>query len=101
MLAAAEETRISALAAAIVSMRRVLDLQPIDRDKLPSHHRRAEHVALVCPSTHPMQTAVVRELKGLLVLDDHGQVKILSGRSWRGRWRTVTLWRDGVEGVDA
>ena len=100
-LAAAEETRISALAAAIVAMRRVLDLEPVDREKLPTRHLRAEHWALVCPSTTAITTPAVRAIDGLLVLDDHGQVKILSGRTWRGHWRTVTLWRDGVEELTA
>jgi hypothetical protein len=36
-----------------------------------------------------------------LVLDEHGQVKVLGDRSWRGQWRSVTLWRDGVAGLSA
>ena len=37
----------------------------------------------------------------VLVLDEHEQVKILSHRTWRGVWRAVTLWRDGMHGLSA
>lgn len=100
-LAAAEEIRIAALATGIVAMRRVLELEPIARDKLPSRHARAEHFVLTSPAVKSALTPTVRAVEGTLVLDDHGQVKILSGLSWRGMWRTVTLWKDGVEGLSS
>lgn len=104
-LAAAEETRISALASALVLMRRVLDLETIPPERLPARHLRAEHWALVGPSTTdavtPAVKGVLKATRGLLVLDDHGQVKILSDRTWRGMWRTVTLWRDGASDLSA
>ena len=100
-LSAAEETRISALASAIVAMRHVLELDQVGRDTLPTRHLRAEHWALTCAATAEVVTPEVRSVKGLLVLDDHGQLKILSGRTWRGSWRSVTLWKDGVEGLTA
>ena len=100
-LTAAEEMRVAALASAIVSMRRILRLEAIAREKLPARHLRAEHWVLAGPSTAKAVTPAVKALKGLLVLDDHGQVKILSQRTWRGLWRTVTLWRDGVHGLSA
>lgn len=100
-LAAAEEIRIAALATGIVAMRRVLGLEPIAREKLPSRHARAEHFVLTSASVREAITPAVRGVEGKLVLDDHGQVKILSGRSWRGVWRNVTLWKDGVEGLSA
>lgn len=100
-LTAAEETRISALASALVSMRRVLGLEAVPRERLPAHHRRAEHWSLVGKSTAPALTAAVKRMDGVLALDEHAQVKILSDRSWRGRWRGVNLWKDGAEGLAA
>jgi hypothetical protein len=100
-LSAAEETRISAMASAIVSMKRVLELEQVERDTLPTRHLRAEHWSLMCPGTAAAMTPAVKAVRGLLVLDDHGQLKILSGRTWRGSWRNVTLWKDGVEGLSA
>jgi hypothetical protein len=100
-LTSAEETRISAIASALVSMRRVLELEPIPAERLPAHHRRAEHWALVSSATDEALTEPVRSMEGLLALDEHGQVKILSDRSWRGRWRGVNLWKDGADGLSA
>jgi len=100
-LAAAEEIRIAALATGIVSMRRVLELEQVPRRSLPSRHARAEHFVLTSRSVSDVVTPEVRTIDGTLVLDDHGQVKILSGKSWRGMWRNVTLWKDGVEGLSA
>lgn len=100
-LTAAEETRISALASGLVSMVRVLGLEAVPSDRLPAHHRRAEHWMLVGDSTEPAMTTAVRSMDGLLALDEHAQVKILSDRSWRGRWRGVNLWKDGAGGLSA
>jgi hypothetical protein len=100
-LAAAEEIRIAALATGIIAMRRVLELEPVARETLPSRHLRAEHFVLTSRSVEEARTPAVKAVNGTLVLDEHGQVKILSGRTWRGMWRNVTLWRDGVEGLSA
>jgi hypothetical protein len=100
-LAAAEEIRIAALATGIVSMRRVLELEQVPKSKLPSRHVRADHWVLTSPSVVEARTAAIRRVRGVMVLDDHGQVKILSGHTWRGMWRNVTLWRDGVEGLSS
>lgn len=100
-LAAAEETRISALASALVHMVGVLELEPVPSDRLPAHHRRAEHWSLTGPSTQSVLTDAVKKMDGVLALDDHGQVKILSDRSWRGKWRGVNLWKDGADGLSA
>ena len=44
-------------------------------------------------------TPAMRHLHGLLVVDEHEQIKILSHRTWRGGCRGVTLCRDGVHGL--
>src|SRR5829696_104256 len=102
-LTAAEEIRIAALAAGIVAMRHVLDLAPVARMRLPSRHGRMSHWALAGESVAAAETPAIKELErtAQLVLDEHGQVKVLSDRNWRGAWRTVTLWRDGVHGLSA
>ena len=103
-LTAAEETRIAALAAALVSMRPVLELTPIARSALPGHHRRVTHWNLVSGYAVPVADhagAALGALGERLVLDEHGQIKVLANRSWRGMWRTANLWRDGVEGLTA
>jgi hypothetical protein len=46
-------------------------------------------------------TPAMKHLHGTLALDEHEQIKILSRRTWRGAWRLVTLWRDGVHGCAA
>jgi hypothetical protein len=48
-----------------------------------------------------LETPAIKRLDGVLVVDEHEQVKILSRRTWRGGWRLVTLWRDGVQGLSS
>lgn len=98
-LTAAEETRIAALASGIVSMRYVLELETIESDRLPARHQRVEHWALTGRSVADAETPGIRALHGDLVLDEHGQVKVLTNRTWRGGWKNISLWRDGVEGL--
>jgi hypothetical protein len=100
-LTAAEETRISALAAGLLEMRGVLALPEIKPEKLPMRQRRIEHWALTAGHLSHVATGPIKHLHGLLVLDEHEQVKVLSSRSWRGAWREVTLWRDGVADLSA
>jgi hypothetical protein len=100
-LTAAEETRVAALAAALVTMRQVLGLERIGSLELPLRHGRVAHWSLTGTSLIEAETPPIRQLQGQLVLDDHGQVKILSGKTWRGTWQSVSLWRDGVHGLRA
>ena len=100
-LSAAEEMRISALAAAIVSMRHILELQDIASEKMPTRFARMSHWALTGPTVDECETPPIRAMHGALVLDEHGQVKLLTDRTWRGVWRHITLWKDGVAGVRA
>jgi hypothetical protein len=100
-LTAAEESRVGALAAALVTMRQVLGLERIGSLELPLRHARVAHWALTGTSVIEAETPPIRHLQGQLVLDDHGQVKILSGKTWRGTWQSVSLWRDGVHGLRA
>lgn len=95
-LTAAEEARIAALAAGIVTMRQVLDLEPITPDKLPARQGRIQHWALVGAHLHEAETPAIRKVRGILVVDEHEQIKVLSGRTWRGVWGTIKVWRDGV-----
>jgi hypothetical protein len=100
-LTAAEELRVAALAAALVTMRQILGLERIGSLELPLRHARVAHWALTGTSVIEAETTPIRRLQGQLVLDDHGQVKILSGKTWRGTWQSVSLWRDGVHGLRA
>jgi hypothetical protein len=100
-LTAAEETRIAALAAGILTMRGVLGLTEIKSEKLPARQRRIAHWALMSHQLSDLETPAIRKLHGILALDEHEQVKVLSTRTWRGAWRDVTLWRDGVGGLAA
>jgi hypothetical protein len=100
-LTAAEETRVAALAAGLVTMRQVLGLERIGTLELPVRHARIAHWSLTGAAVIEAETPVIRQLQGALVLDDHGQVKILSGKTWRGAWQSVSLWRDGVHGLRA
>ena len=100
-LTAAEESRVAALAAGLVTMRQVLGLERIGSLELPLRHARVAHWALTGTSVIEAETTPIRHLQGLLVLDEHGQVKVLSGKTWRGAWQSVSLWRDGVHGLRA
>jgi len=100
-LTAAEETRIAALSAGLVTMRSVLGLQAIKPEKLPMRQRRIVHWTLGGVHLTDAMTPAIRKLSGALALDEHEQIKVLSTRTWRGAWRNVTLWRDGVAGLDA
>jgi hypothetical protein len=99
-LTAAEESRIAALAAALLTMRQVIGLQPIAPDKLPLRQARIAHWALTDPHDPELAPTLV-DRHSALAIDEHEQVKVLSDRTWRGVWRTVTLWRDGVHGISA
>jgi hypothetical protein len=98
-LTAAEESRIAALSAALLTMRQVLSLQPIAPEKLPLRQARIAHWALTDP--HDAAAASLIDRRSALAIDEHEQVKVLTDRTWRGVWRTVTLWRDGVHGISA
>ncbi|HYD51149.1 MAG TPA: hypothetical protein VEA99_00930 [Gemmatimonadaceae bacterium] len=102
-LTVAEESRVAALADGLVTMRHVLELPEVPRDRLPSRHARMSHWWLTGPVVAEAETPPVAELtrRSGLVLDEHGQVKVLGDRSWRGEWRSVVLWRDGVAGLQA
>jgi hypothetical protein len=100
-LTVAEEGRIAALASGLVTMRKVLELRPIAAERLPPRQGRIQHWALAGGHLADLATTAIRSLHGLLVLDEHEQIKILSHRTWRGGWRQVTLWRDGVHGISA
>lgn len=100
-LTEAEESRVAALASAILVMRGVLDLEEIPAQKLPPRQGRIRHWALTGEHLSDVMTPAVKHVHGRLVLDEHEQVKILSHRTWRGMWRVVTLWRDGVHGCSA
>jgi len=93
---AAEEGRIAALASGVLVMRGVLGLTPIPAEKLPTRQGRIDHWSLTGPHLAEAETQAIRDLDGAIVLDEHEQVMILSRRTWRGAWRAVTLWRDGV-----
>jgi hypothetical protein len=82
-------------------MRRVLDLKPIPAERLPLRQGRIEHWELTGGHLGEAATQVIKRLHATLALDEHEQVKILSHRTWRGTWRRVELWRDGVHGLSA
>jgi len=101
-IATAEVMRIAALASALVVMRQVLDLEPIASDKLPLRQQRIAHWGITDPPhLADALTPGIRAVRGAIALDEHEQVKILSDKSWRGGWSTVTLWRDGVQGISS
>jgi hypothetical protein len=100
-LTVVEESRIAALAAGLVPMRTVLELKPIAPEKLPTRQGRIRHWALSGGHLSDLATASIKALHGVLVLDEHEQIKILSQRTWRGGWRLVTLWREGVHGLSS
>ena len=98
-LTAAEESRIAALASGILVMRTVLDLQPVPPEKLPVHQGRIQHWSLTGGHLKEVETPAVHALRGMLALDEHEQLKVLSQRKWGGHWGSVALWRSGVLGV--
>jgi hypothetical protein len=98
-LTAAEETRIGALAAGILVMRQVLGLELVPPEKLPMRQGRIHHWVLTGAHLAEAETPAIRAVRGTFVLDEHEQVKLLSNRSWKGHWRTVTLWRNGEHGI--
>lgn len=100
-LVAVEESRIAAFAAGMLSMRGVLGLVEVPPNRLPARQSRIRHWLLTGGDFGPHATAAIRSLDGILVVDEHEQVKILSQRTWRGMWRTVILWRDGVHGLSS
>jgi len=100
-LTAAEESRIAALASGILVMRNVLDLQLVDPLKLPVHQARIPHWSLTGGHLKEVETPAMHALRGMLVLDEHEQVKVLSQRKWRGQWGSVALWRSGVLNITA
>ncbi len=100
-LTAAEEARIAALAAGIVAMRQVLALEPVAADKLPARQGRIQHWALTGSHLDEAATPAIRKLRGVLVVDEHEQIKVLSDRTWRGVWGTIKVWRDGVHDLSS
>src|SRR4051812_26721119 len=82
-LTAAEETRIAALAAGLLEMRGVLALPEIASSKLPARQRRIQHWALTTPHLADLCGPAIKRLDATLALDEHEQVKLLSGRTWR------------------
>lgn len=100
-LTAAEELRIAALASGILVMRQVLELTAIEATSLPSRQARIQHWALAGGRLGDAETPAIRRLRGLLVLDAHEQLKILSDRTWRGQWTSITLWKNGEQGVSS
>ncbi|HKO15589.1 MAG TPA: hypothetical protein VJU87_05080 [Gemmatimonadaceae bacterium] len=101
-LTAAEELRIAALASGILAMRHVLGLEALPHDQLPRRQGHIEHWVLTGPVVDEALTPAIRNVPGLLLLDEHAQVKILGQRrTWRGVSPSITLWRDGVEGLRA
>lgn len=100
-LTAVEEGRVAALASGILTMREVLELKRIASHRLPARQARVQHWTLAGGHLAELSTPAIRALHGTLALDEHEQVKILADRTWRGVWRTVTLWRDGLHGLSA
>ncbi|MEO8336753.1 MAG: hypothetical protein ABI664_17355, partial [bacterium] len=58
-LTAAEVTRINALASGILVMRQVLDLQPLDSDKLPMRQGRIQHWSLTGSHLRDAETPAI------------------------------------------
>ena len=101
-LVAAEESRIAAFASGILAMKSVLELREIPGEKLPARQSRIRHWAVSgTDNLEAIATPAIDRLDGVLVVDEHEQIKILSRRTWRGVWRLVTLWRDGVQGLSS
>ena len=75
-LAQAEEIRISQLATGVVAMRRVLQLEQVPREKLPSRHARAEHFILTSDSVRDIDGSPVSDMAHILHF-----VRLVSSRS--------------------
>ena len=100
-LVVAEESRIATFATGILAMRRVLQLDEVSPVKLPPRQGRIRHWQLTGGDLSELATPAIKKLDGVLVLDEHEQIKVLSRRTWRGVWRVVTLWRDGVHDLSS
>jgi hypothetical protein len=100
-LTAAEEARVAALASGILVMRQVLGLALLEPEILPTRQGRIHHWALSGGHLRDVETPAIRAVRGLFVLDEHEQVKVLSDRTWRGQWRSVSLWKPGEHGVSS
>ena len=100
-LTAAEEARVAALASGILVMRQVLGLALLEPEILPTRQSRIQHWALSGGHLRDAETPAIRAVRGMFVLDEHEQVKVLSDRTWRGQWRNVTLWKPGEQGVSS
>ncbi|HET9010600.1 MAG TPA: hypothetical protein VFN38_02245 [Gemmatimonadaceae bacterium] len=100
-LTSAEEARIAALASGILVMRQVLELPALAAEDLPPRQARIQHWALTAGHLKEAETPAIHAVRGLFVLDEHEQVKVLVDRTWRGQWRSVTLWKNGELGVSA
>jgi hypothetical protein len=100
-LTAAEESRVAAFASGILVMRQVLELPQLAPEKLPMRQGRIQHWALTGGHLKEAETPAVHAVRGLFVLDEHEQVKVLSDKTWKGQWRSVTLWKNGVLGISA
>jgi hypothetical protein len=100
-LTAAEVARVAALASGILVMRQVLGLAVLEPEILPTRQGRIQHWALSGGHLRDVETPAIRAVRGLFVLDEHEQVKVLSDRTWRGQWRSVTLWKPGEHGVSS
>ena len=100
-LTAAEEARVAALASGILVMRQVLGLPLVDPENLPTRQGRIQHWALTGGHLKEAETPAIHAARGMFVLDEHEQVKLLSDRTWRGQWRSVTLWKNGEHDVSA
>ena len=82
-------------------MRQVLKLPLLEPEQLPARQGRMQHWALTGAHFAEVETPAIRAVRGLFVLDEHEQVKVVSDRTWRGQWRSVTLWKNGEHGVSA
>jgi hypothetical protein len=100
-LVAAEENRVASFASGMLAMRGVLGLVEIAPEKLPGRQGRIGHWALSGGDLSDLATPAIHALDGVLVVDEHEQVKVLSERTWRGGWRSVTLWRNGVHDLSS
>ena len=100
-LTAVEEARVAALAAGILPMRDVLELKLIASHRMPARQSRIKHWMLSGSHLSELATPAIKHLPGALALDEHEQVKVFGDRTWRGVWRTITLWRDGAHGLSA